>query len=174
MCGIVGYVGKVEPSLLAKIVWESSVRGLHNLGSHFKDDAGMFHWRYKTSGEDNQPLFVDGKCMAFNGVIDMGTKDEIEKKYSITMTSDNDGEILLRLCSSYPEAVEFLRSSSATFAGIWMEGNTLTAIRNEGRPLWKYEKEGKVLLASTKDIFNRSGVHDVTPLEPLKIYQWTF
>lgn len=176
MCGLVGYFGNVDRELVARLVYESTVRGLHHLGHATApaEEAGLYHARYCTSGLTNQPLKVGERYMAFNGVISMGTKEEMEQEYGVALETDNDGEVILRLCRTPEATVEFLRKSRATFAGLWLEPGKLTAIRNAGRPLWMHQDADGVLLASTRDIFNRAGVGDCQQLEPLKIYQWTF
>lgn len=175
MCGVVGHIGSVT-SMIDKLVYESNVRGLHNTGKKEFPGAGVYHQRYCTSGETNQPLHVDNRWLVFNGVINMGTKEEMEKEYGIEMETDNDGEVILRLCKTPQEAVKFLRDPKITFAGLWIEDGLLTAIRNEGRPLWMTKSFYNPIIASTADIFKRSGFQlgTIEPLEPFKIYQWTF
>ncbi len=173
MCGVVGYVGKPPKEIIDAVVYQSEVRGLHNTGRFLKEGGGIYHTRYITSGETNQPLFHGEVVMAFNGVIDMGTKAEIERRYAIEMETDNDGEIILQTCSTPEEVVEFLKQSKATFAGCFIWGENLIAIRNEGRALWIHHGPKYKILASTKDIFLRAGVTtDLEPLEPFKIYSW--
>mgnify|MGYP000618844717 CR=1 FL=1 len=48
----------------------------------------IYHNRYSTSGdyknhENNQPIFNNELSLVFNGVLDMGTKKQIENKYNI-------------------------------------------------------------------------------------------
>lgn len=176
MCGIIAYKGKVKPDVLRKIVYESGARGLHNFGSHFKTEkeAGIIHARYVTSGEANQPLEHDGRWMAFNGVINMGTKEEMEAEYGLELKTDNDGEVMLQLCKTPSEAVDFLKKSRATFAGVWLEDDKLVALRNPGRPLWVHHSPEAVIIASTRDIFKRAGItENVAPLEPYRVYEWS-
>lgn len=174
MCGIVGYVGSFEKGLINKVVYESTVRGLHYLGFATNGRAGIYHARYITSGETNQPLIYQHRYLAFNGVVNMGTKEEMEAEYNFKMETDNDGEIILRMCPTSESVVEFLKSSKATFAGIFLEEHKLTAIRNTGRPMWIHNSENGILIASTNDIFKRSGIAGAVEAEPYKIYEWTF
>lgn len=176
MCGIVGYVGSFKEELINNLVYESTVRGLHHLGKQITkcNHAGIYHARYITSGETNQPLKYKDRYLAFNGVIDMGTKEEMEATYSIQMATDNDGEIILRMCPTPEVAIDFLKKSKATFAGIWLEEDKLIAIRNNGRPLWIHYSDTGILIASTKDIFKRCGIDNAIEAEPFKIYGWTF
>lgn len=174
MCGVVAYIGNVPKDLLTRVVNESDIRGLHNLGVWQKTGMGLYHTRYCTSGEDHQPIIVEDRALIFNGVIDMGTKEEMEEKYKVTMTTDNDGELLLRICRSVDDMIEFLREPSRTFAGAVIKGDTMVLIRNSGRPLWIVETEDWKLAASTRDIFKRAGC-ELEPrlLEPLKPEIWT-
>lgn len=171
MCGIVGYVGSVNPDLVKRVVEESKVRGLHHLGSKVIKSAGIYHTRYCTSGEINQPLNVNGTWMVFNGVIDMGTKKEMENRWKLKLATDNDGEIILRQNS----AVSFLTMYPCSFAGLFLTNKRLMAIRNKDRPLWMIEVKKSVLLASTLDILKRAGADwkKAKQLEPLKLYSWT-
>jgi asparagine synthetase B (glutamine-hydrolysing) len=173
MCAIIGYVGKVDRHLLSKIVEESRIRGLHNLGKYVLPNAGMYHWRYITSGETNQPLVKHNKYLIFNGVIDMGTKEEMEKRYNCSLQTDNDGELLLELCEYVESVPKFIDNPKVTFAGIIISEGVLYAIRNQGRPLWIAEVDECVYIASTKDIFKRSGIDHCSELEQLKLYAWT-
>lgn len=174
MCGVIAHVGQPPTDTLRRLIEQSSIRGLHNFGHLTQPNCGLYHWRYVTSGLTNQPLYRDGTWLAFNGVIDMGTKPEMEAKYNCKLLTDNDGELLLAL-NEYPEnMIEFIRQPAITFAGVVIRGRNFYAFRNAGRPLWKVEGPNGVLIASTYDIFKRSGIYDAEPLEPLKLYKWTF
>lgn len=173
MCGIVAYVGKPDPALIRKLVFEASVRGLHHEGSRVVENAGIYHTRYCTSGETPQPLHYAGRWLAFNGVIDMGTKEEMEQRYMISMDTDNDGELFLQLCNSDEDILEFINNPKRTFAGVLLLKDRLIAVRNHGRPLWLHISPGYIIIASTRDIFERAGIDVCYPLEPMKVYTWT-
>lgn len=173
MCGIVAHAGIVDDKIVSRLVKESTVRGLHHIGYKKIADGAIYHARYITSGFSNQPLSIDdGRWLAFNGVIDMGTKEEIESRYGIKMSSDNDGEIVLRLCKNDQDIVNFLKNSKCTFAGVVIDNESIVAIRNPGRPLWISQHQFGFYLASTKDIFKRSGIFDPVELEPYKVYKF--
>lgn len=156
------------------MVWESTVRGLHNLGEFHKNKAGVYHARYCTSGGDHQPIYRNNKVLVFNGVIDMGTKEEMEWRHSVTMNTDNDGEIFLIKTNTWKSMIEFIDNPKITFAGLIIDSITITAIRNERRPLWMYEDIDCRYFASTLDIFKRAGVNTLycEQLEPLQPYTW--
>ena len=177
MCGLVGYVGNVNPDLVARVVTESMVRGLHNLGSVIKSRAGVYHTRYCTSGEDHQPVsHSDGKSsIVMNGVIHMGTKKEMEKEFGVKMRTDNDAELLLTYLDSYSFSELCTIWPKASMAALLLTNKKLLAMRNERRPLWVIEKGKSVLLASTQDILRRAGADwkKAKLLTPEKTYGWT-
>jgi glutamine phosphoribosylpyrophosphate amidotransferase len=199
MCSIVGWNGVYNKDLVEKIMQNSRVRGLHAFGySYYKngvlttkkflkykefideinqDKPNKFiaHFRYSTSGEytnqsNNQPITSLTAALAFNGVIDMGNKEEMESKYNCSLTTDNDGELVLKKFEEDTESVkEFIQNK--TFAGIFLTSNKIIAIRNANRPAYIAEKNGAKIICSTKDIMNRSGIVDVVTLKTLEYYE---
>lgn len=175
MCGIIGWKGKISELVIDKLIEQSEVRGMHHVGEIRERNSGLIHCRYITSGETNQPLFVPTTWLVFNGVIDMGTKKEIEKRWKIKMKTDNDGEIFLQLCKAHVDMMRLISDPAVSFAGIMLDYNgKLKAIRNERRPLWMWKKDRTVILASTKDILVRSGLsyQFASELKPYKLYEW--
>lgn len=164
---------------------ESRVRGMHAYGiarpgfvfrSHDFDEVWkhfdprfptIAHCRYSTSGDwqtmnNNQPIVVGDLALAFNGVIHMGTKEELERDFGIDLVTDNDGEAFLRRIvddgdTSAETFHHFIVRMDGSFAGVWLDGDKLYAGRNERRPLWSSVVSGAVWYASTKDIFTRAG-----------------
>jgi len=186
MCGVVGFSckkpNKENISILNNLIYESKIRGLHSFGYSYYIDGLIktekhhdinsvklpmsnkiiYHNRYSTSGdyknhENNQPIFNNELSLVFNGVLDMGTKKQIENKYNIQMETENDGEIILKNCGADIELIHnFVKGTSGSFAGIILtSSNKLLAIRNSKRPLWQLNHLDCVYLASTKDIFKR-------------------
>lgn len=138
----------------------------------------MFHNRYSTSGDfrimkNNQPLFIGGNAIAFNGTVDMGTKEEMEARHGIRMQTDNDGEIVLNdIIAGMPFA--HIKDTAATFAGIFMGSDgTMTAFRNDLRPLWCFYQDGCKFICSTIDIASRAKFdkNNGFPVEPFKMLQ---
>lgn len=199
MCGVVGFSCE-EPDqdkikLLQEIVYQSKIRGLHSFGYSYIDNGLktkkrhdlknvnlplaskiIFHNRYATSGDykdhkNNQPITNAQASLVFNGVLDMGTKQEMEQRYDICMATDNDGEIVLKKCGSDKLKIkQFIKETTGSFAGLILtESNELLAIRNPNRPLWKLEHNNAVYFASTKDIFKRVN-KDFEPVQ-LKEYE---
>lgn len=138
----------------------------------------LTHARYDLSGDyhrlgNNQPLYLDetNTALAFNGVISMATKPEFEREFGVQCSTENDGEILLRLMQQGVRPEEFTRQMRGSFAGILLQGGELYALRNERRPLWFYNREDRAFFyASTRDIFLRAGFPGCTSLEPNQLY----
>ena len=179
-----------------KLVRQSRIRGLHSFGfswyegeqimskKYFQNEFNtlkipesntlIFHNRYSTSGDyrnhnNNQPIHIDDLSLAFNGVIDMRTKREMEDHYNIKMVTDNDGEIVLRVSNGDPEEMVKFISDKGSFSGILLQGGKLHAFTNGMRPMYHTQIGESVFIASTKDIFIRA-LGEVNP-EPLAINQ---
>lgn len=179
---------------LKRVFIESKIRGMHSYGfasvqnglEHlFKSNtllpvlndiqmpnALIGHCRYSTSGDylqmsNNQPLKHQEEYMVFNGVIDMRTKAEMEKAYGITMSCENDGEIMLQS----QDRMALLRRN-ISFAGLFLTNTSMTFMRNPARPAYIGMKHGAIYIASTKDILKRSLIADCAELEPYKEHVW--
>lgn len=179
---------------LKKVFIESKIRGMHAYGYAAIQDGHLMeaksnglksllvsidnptrligHCRYSTSGDyknmnNNQPLRFGDEYMVFNGVIDMRTKQEMERAYSISMSSDNDGEIMLQA----KDRLAMLRSE-ITFSGLTLNSHSLAFFRNEGRPGYKATRHGATYIASTADILRRC-LLDPEPLNPYEAHVWT-
>ena len=144
----------------------------------FPEFPGIGHTRYSTSGDwhddmNNQPLYLEYIVFAFNGVVDMGTKAEMERKWGMLLDSGNDGELAVKLAEwdrlELKPGYNRIPAIPGTFAGVWLtrEGNMYVA-RNEYRPLWNLGTEdGSHWIASTADIFARAGFNQTPePIEP--------
>lgn len=123
------------------------------------------HTRYSTSGdwkkpENNQPIHLyEGNreiSLAFNGVISMKTREEYSREYGRQYATENDGEIFARKVLEGEQWEAFVRDGSFSFAGCFLHGGELWALRNSNRPLWYWKNHNHVLFASTKDIFRRA------------------
>lgn len=169
------------------LVEQSKLRGLHAFGvvgyedgnykllrSHDLDtiedyiqanefEDAIAHTRYSTSGDwhvldNNQPLDIDGYTLAFNGVISMKTKAQMEQEYNCKLTTDNDGELFINHLKAGGDPVDFVMNMAGSFAGIWYDpdGN-MYALRNERRPLWWFPYDADtIFIVSTKDIIKRA------------------
>lgn len=199
MCSIIGYKGLFKKYMVEKLLDESRCRGVHSFGYHTKNGTKKFldynlfkkellseepelfiaHFRYSTSGdykvmENNQPLTYDDKSMVFNGVISQLSKSEMENTYQLELPSDNDGWILYDYFSG--GKFNLPQGSSYAFLGLDFSHDgdkKLSAVRNALRPLWKYESENHVILASTKDILTRAGLNNcISSLKKDLVYGW--
>ena len=196
MCGVVCASGAYDVKRVKQLFYNSRIRGLHAYGyafvkqkrlevrrflsyvdfvSSFEAEAPrafIAHLRYSTSGDwltqsNNQPVERGGIAIAFNGVLDMRTKTEMEQAYQFQFASDNDAEIALNIvsqnnlepdCSSHP-LVDFINEKQRTFAGAFLtQDDRLFVLRNGRRPLWFADDFGAKYVASTADIMNRSGI----------------
>lgn len=193
--GFVGEPSAAAIATLHKLFIESKIRGMHAYGYAARLDTGdtvceksnqllpllktmpknlralIGHCRYSTSGDyknhqNNQPLKHDDEYLAFNGVIDMRTKVEMEKAYGIRMASDNDGEIMLQAADRLA-----LLKQDVTFSGVVLKSNSVQFFRNEGRPGYKATRFGCVYVASTADILRRC-LLDPQPLSPHEVHEW--
>lgn len=132
----------------------------------------VFHNRYCTSGdytrmENNQPLIVGGNALAFNGTVDMGTREEMERRHGIVMETENDGEIVLQ---DIRRGMPFhtIGDRRTTFAGVYLGSNgEMYASRNEMRPLWQFPLTVGKFIVSTRDIASRAKIDtkNGTPVE---------
>lgn len=124
----------------------------------------VFHSRYSTSGdyrimENNQPLFINGDTLAFNGTVDMGTKQEMEQRHNTTLTTDNDGELVLQDIKR-GEPFRSIADNLSTFAGVYLGGDgEMFAFRNEMRPLWCVPAQDGKFIVSTQDIARRAKIN---------------
>ena len=145
----------------------------------------IFHARYSTSGDwqnhtNNQPIVVTDHpgadmAIALNGVVDMGTKEEIERRWEVSLESENDAEIVLRRMQRGQNREQrldildtFVRNLTGSFAAVLLVNDRMYAIRNARRPLWRARWKRAHWFASTRDIFVRAGfpeseAQEVTP-----------
>lgn len=202
MCSIIAVSGIWDEEIVKQIMKNSRIRGLHSFGYSFvknnkiynfkfidyqkfiesliqkKPEKFIAHFRYSTSGdwkviENNQPIFLDDFCLAFNGVIDMSSKTEMEKKFDIKMKTENDGEIaIIKYKQGKDLFLDFINQNKRTFAGVFLnKENQITAIKNNLRPLSISKDKHATYLASTSDILSRSGLKSYDKLKPNKFYE---
>lgn len=199
MCSIIAYKGKYNKELVEKICFNSRIRGLHSFGYSYSDEDSIItlkyfdydkfvnslhgnkpekfiaHFRYSTSGDyqnqdNNQPINIGAMSMVFNGVLDMGTKQEMEQKYNCSMITENDGELAILEKQKGDEFLkQFIRQK--TFAGAFLDLKKIQIIRNENRPCYLGTYEDVKIVASTKDILQRSGVEEFEELTKNEFYK---
>ena len=127
----------------------------------------MTFWGWKKN-INNQPIELNDNYLVFNGVIDMASKKEMENKHKIKMNTDNDGEIFLHYLKKI-DPVEILKNLKCSFAGLFIKNKEIYCIRNKHRPLWRVVINKSVFIASTQDIFKRSGCEDAAPIQENKL-----
>jgi len=201
MCSVLGVSGDWDVEKVIKLLQWSRIRGLHAFGFSWVDGGKVntkrflnfnefkkslveikpkkfiAHFRYSTSGdwkllENNQPIHKEGTSLVFNGVIDMGTKSEMESKWECSLETENDGELALIKWKNN-ELTNMLKSKFRSFAGIFLTPqNEMIAIRNKRRPLWLAKEGGCVYLASTNDILKRSGLANQKELKEYEEYKY--
>ena len=199
MCSIIAYKGKYNKELVEKICFNSRIRGLHSFGYSYSDKDSIItlkyfdydrfvnslhgnkpekfiaHFRYSTSGDykeqaNNQPIEIGTMSMVFNGVLDMGTKQEMEEKYNCSMITENDGELAILEKKKGDELLkQFIQQK--TFAGAFLDLKKIQVIRNENRPCYLGFYEDVKIIASTKDILLRSGVNEFEELIANNFYK---
>lgn len=120
------------------------------------------HCRYDTSGdwrvlENNQPIAIGHSILAFNGVVRMSTREEYQQEFGREYTTENDGEIVLRMIAEKDgRLLSLLEQNRVTFAGVAYVNGKAMALRNERRPLWRGLMLDTEFVISTVDIFKRS------------------
>lgn len=134
--------------------------------------AAVWHNRYSTSGDwhdhaNNQPLHGEVHALAFNGVLDMRTRTEIEQAYGVTLQADNDGYLFLQALERGEDPVATLARLRGTFAGLWLDtSGQVWALRNRERPLWWFVHAGTPFAVSTADMAQRALGVTAWPLPP--------
>jgi glutamine phosphoribosylpyrophosphate amidotransferase len=186
MCAIVGFVGD-DYTALAAVFQESRVRGLHAFGYAYGNGKEIVvrkfetlhglkfqllkdrpkslvgHCRYSTSGDwkdprNNQPIVRFGRALVFNGVIDMGTKEEMERRHGVDLETENDGELALWALNKWSDVRSITPKQS--FAGLWTDASGVIHVaRNERRPAWVGQVGETTIIASTADILERAGIN---------------
>lgn len=193
--------GENDAFTLFKLMRQSRIRGLHSFGfswykngkietqKYFQNEflsikipdsnTLIFHNRYSTSGDfkdhkNNQPIHIEDMSLAFNGVIDMGTKSEMEAHYGVKMATENDGELVLRMSGGDPADMVNFVQNKGSFSGILLQGGDLYAFTNGRRPLYQLTIGKSTFIASTRDIFVRAlGDCDPQPIPTNTLMKWT-
>lgn len=157
-----------------------------------KECLVIAHCRYDTSGdwkvlENNQPIVSRKNILVFNGVVRMSTKEEYEMEFGEFYKTDNDGEIVLRILEQSQNNVpveerkdgilNLCKESRVSFSGIYYVDGKSVAYRNKKRPLYISETKEQNSetstrwIASTKDIFLRSGFSDCQEVAPFSMVE---
>lgn len=121
------------------------------------------HTRYSTSDlRYNQPIFDESLALAHNGVV----SQESPEKWAYKCQTANDSELLFRYIKEHSNLDNIEQKfKDLSYATVWIENGQLNAKRNGLRPLWKYCSSDVEIYASTKDILERTGYIDASPIE---------
>lgn len=188
MCAVIGavvrHIDNDCKSKLWKVFQESKIRGIQSFGfvslnnitrkvlRTLKDSQiesaidqitdkslVIMHCRYSTSGNIGQPVSRFGYDLVFNGNINMGTKEELERAYNLQLITDNDGEVFLHKMLFHNE-LKLLSAPTTSFFGLVLNlhNKSMWAYRNEKRPGYLYYNNKYTVVASTKDILYRAGL----------------
>ena len=100
MCGIVGYVGDVDKSKIAKMLQATAHRGPDDSGMYINGNVGLGNNRLAVidlSSKGHQPMFDNEKtvCIVYNGEMYnfQELRQELCKNYKFK--SDSDTEVII-------------------------------------------------------------------------------
>lgn len=115
------------------------------------------HCRYSTSDLNyNQPLFSEHVSIVHNGVITQELPENWEKLYNFKCLTKNDSELLLKTVENGENPL--IRWSDASISACELHSDkTFRFYRNGKRPLRVKIDGNNVIVASTADIFRRTG-----------------
>lgn len=142
----------------------------------------------ETGGINNHPHWSDDLYLVHNGILPRYR--EIADRYSVTMRSNCDSEVLLRVIEKAPSPAEgmaaCLREEPGAIGLFDARHKTLYLGRSAGRPLWfcRLRQDRRVLIASTAAIILsalKSALGDaaadriemLAPLAPYFVYALT-
>jgi hypothetical protein len=136
----------------------------------------ILHTRYSTSGDwhdeqNNQPLGTENLALVHNGIVSMGTKQEMEQAYGVQLGTENDSEIILRKIECHlAQGIDISASIYAALhdihavhppifaCGLLSRTGEMYCYRDHVRPLYMFKVPALNLkgFCSTRDIFRRS------------------
>lgn len=186
MCGLIGFItnSKFNREVLIEAFVQSQIRGKHATGVSFYDEQGKLinisapipskefiqnfdfgslpvnlrlsgHCRYSTSDLNyNQPLSSNNSSLVHNGVITQEFPEKWERHYGYKCETKNDSELLLRCLDELENP--FIKFKGSSISAIYFNEDEFLFFRNGNRPLWWIEGEGFILIASTKNIIERT------------------
>ncbi len=137
------------------------------------EDGNLYmvaHCRYSTSDlEYNQPMMNNDISIVHNGVITQELPENWKKLYGFDCQTKNDSELLLKTVESGQNPL--LKWSEASISACEIRSDkTFRFYRNGKRPLQMKTVGSGVIVASTKDIFVRSGIDNSIDSEMNVVY----
>jgi asparagine synthase (glutamine-hydrolysing) len=167
MCGIAGYVGRFEPTLLGRMNRAQGHRGPDGSGEWHEGPAGLAHVRLAIldlSPAGAQPMAdASGRVvLSFNGEIYNYRELRVRlERRGIAFRGDSDTEVLANLLACYgTECLPWLNGIFAFAAWIPAEQKLLLARDAAGvKPLyWVSTPEGRVFASELKSLKGIPGV----------------
>lgn len=178
MCGIFAYLNNndiaLDSNVLERVYNELSMRGVHSLKyfdierdklDNYTSDNKLSskflaHSRYSTSNlAYPQPLESDYGVLIHNGVI---TQQDPKYWSNEEFKTENDSEILLKYLDKYGEDFQqalYDNYPLCSYAFVYYnKTNKIIFGRNAKRPLHFIFDRNNLMIASTKSIFDRSGI----------------
>ena len=121
--------------------------------------SAIGHLRYSTSDlRFNQPFGDTDISIVHNGVISQEPPETWDEQFGVNCYTANDSEIIYRwLCGNNMRRhpLDMVDTSQAV---IGLERDAFFFWRNEQRPLYYYEHDDYIAVASTRDILRRAGL----------------
>lgn len=132
-----------------------------NLNEWRNEDGNLYcigHIRYSTSDlRYNQPFSTDELGIVHNGVISQEPPSTWFETYNLKTDTANDSELVLRAMEKKAHPLTYFSPASMAVCAV-RNDKTITAFRNEERPLYYSYSPDKIIFASTADILKRSGI----------------
>ncbi|MEY3911722.1 MAG: hypothetical protein RLY37_1190, partial [Verrucomicrobiota bacterium] len=179
MCGIAGYVGRFEPTLLGRMNRAQGHRGPDGSGEWHDTQAGLAHVRLAIldlSSTGAQPMAdASGKVvLSFNGEIYNYRELRVRlERRGIIFRGDSDTEVLANLLACYgTECLPWLNGIFAFAAWVPAEQKLLLARDAVGvKPLyWATTSEGRIFASELKSLKDIPGVDWSLDLEAISAY----
>jgi asparagine synthase (glutamine-hydrolysing) len=167
MCGIAGYVGRFEPTLLGRMNRAQGHRGPDGSGEWHDAQAGLAHVRLaildlSSTGAQPMPDASGRVVLSFNGEIYNYRELRVRlERRGIVFRGDSDTEVLANLLACYgTECLPWLNGIFAFAAWVPAEQKLLLARDAAGvKPLyWASTPEGKVFASELKLLKGIPGV----------------
>jgi glutamine phosphoribosylpyrophosphate amidotransferase len=145
-----------------------------NLNEWVNEDGSLYcigHIRYSTSDlRYNQPFATDRLGIVHNGVISQEPRDTWEETYGFETETANDSELILRALEQHKNPLQTFPNASMAVCTIEAD-KTITAFRNNERPLYCSIDERYSIFTSTKDIAKRSGLTNTKKCSMFNLYK---
>ena len=137
------------------------------------EDGNLYcigHIRYSTSDlRYNQPFSTEEVGIVHNGVISQEPPETWYERYGFQTKTANDSELILHSIINEENPLTFFQPSSMAVCSIHKD-KTLSAFRNNERPLYFYHDDRMTVFTSTKNIAERAGVNNPIKTKMFRTY----